>query len=156
MPFANSNDFITGRKPLRTPQGAEVVAARFEIDLLTTDLVINDIGVVGMLPAGTVPVALYYDSDDLDINATPTVAASVGILNATDTALSTATADCGAVWGSGILTSQAGGQSAVVSKALSRVTSTAADRKIGVLFTAAAATAVAGKLGLTMLYRNAA
>lgn len=155
MAFANSNNYITGRSPLRTPSGAEVVAVRFELDLLAADLALNDIGQVGVLPAGTVPVALYYDSDDLDTNATPTVAASVGVLNAAGTALSTATEDGGAVWGSGITTSQSGGQSAVVSKALSRVTPTAADRKIGVLFTAAAATAAAGKLGLTLLYRNA-
>lgn len=155
MPFANSNDYLTGRKPVPTPQGAEVVATRFEIDLLTSDVVLNDIGAVAVLPAGTVPVGLYYDSDDLDSNATPTIAASVGILDAAGTGLSTATADGGGAWGTGILTSQAGGQSAVVSRALSRVAPSAAERKIAVLFTAGAATPAAGKVGLTLLYRNA-
>ena len=35
---ATANDYMTGRKPLRTPQGAEVVAARFTISLGTADL----------------------------------------------------------------------------------------------------------------------
>lgn len=155
MPFANSNDYLTGRKPVPTPQGSEVVATRFEIDLLTADMVINDIGAVAILPAGAVPVGLRYDSDDLDSNVTPTIAASVGVLDAAGTGLSTATADGGAAWGTGITTSQAGGQSTVLSRAISRVTATQVDRKIAVLFTAAAATAVAGKVGLTLEYRNA-
>lgn len=156
MPFANSNNSISGRAPLPNPSGSEVVAVRFEIDLLVGDVVANDIGVVGLLPAGCIPVSLAYDSDDLDANATATIVASVGIMAAADsTALSTATADGGAAWGTGITTSQAGGQSAVLSKALSRVTATQADRRIGVLFTAGAATAAAGKLGLTLMYRAA-
>lgn len=156
MPFANSNSSINGRAPLPTPSGSEVVAIRFEIDLLAADLVINDIGVVGILPPGCVPVSLRYDSDDLDTNATPTIVASVGIMAADNsTALSTATADGGAAWGTGITTSQAGGMSTVLSKAISRVTATQADRRIGVLFTAGAATAAAGKLGLTLMYRAA-
>lgn len=156
MSFTNSNDYLDGRKPVPTPAGGEVVAVRFPITLATGDLDINDIGAVGILPAGCVPVALFYDSDDLDSHATvPTIAASVGILNAAGDALSTEAADGGAVWGSGITTSQAGGQSAVTSKALSRVAATNADRKIGVLFSAAAATAAAGVLGLTLLYKAA-
>lgn len=155
MAFTNSNDYLDGRKPAPTPAGGEVVACRFSLSLVAGDLDLNDIGAVGILPAGCVPVALIYDSDDLDSNGTPTIAASVGILNSGGTDLSTAAADGGAVWGSGITTSQAGGQAQVVSKALSRVTASTSDRKIGVKFTTAAATAAAGELGLTLLYRAA-
>ena len=155
MPFTNSNDYLAGRTPVVYPSGPEVVAVRFAIDMVSADLDANDIGVVGILPAGCIPVALYYDSDDLDANATPTIVASVGILTTAETALSTATADGGAVWGSGIATSQAGGQSAVVSRALSRVQKASGDRKIGILFSAAAATKAAGQVGLTLLYRAA-
>lgn len=155
MPFVNSNNSITGRAPLPTPSGSEVVAIRFEIDLVAADLTLNNAGVVGLLPPGCVPVILRYDSDDLDANGVPTIAASVGILNAAGTALSAAAADGGAAWGTGILTSQAGGQATVLSVALARVQPTQVDRRIGVLFTAAAATAAAGKLGLTLMYRAA-
>ena len=155
MAFTNSNDYLDGRKPAVFPAGAEVVAVRYTIDLVAADLDINDIGAVGILPAGCVPVALYYDSDDLDTNGAPTIAASVGVLNAAGTDLSTDAADGGAVWGSSITTSQAGGQSAVMSKALARVAATSADRKIGIKFTAAAATKATGQVGLTLLYKAA-
>lgn len=154
MAFVNSNDYLVGRKPVPTSDGYGVVAVRFAIALAAADLALNAIGAVAILPARCVPVALYYDSDDLDTNASPAVSASVGVLNDAGTALSTAAADGGAVWGAAIATSQAGGQSAVMSKALSRVAPKDTDRKIGVTFTTAAATAAAGELGLTLLYRS--
>lgn len=145
MAFANSNDYLTGVKPAPTPVGGEVVATRFSISLATGDLALNDIGAVGLLPAGCLPVGLIVDSDDLDSNGTPTIVADVGVLNAAGDAISTDAADGGAVWGSGLTVSQAGGQVQVLSKALSRVTATQANRKLGVKFTTAAATAAAGE-----------
>lgn len=153
MAFANSNDYLTGRKPVPFPAGGEVVAVRYPITLATGDLAENDIGEVGILPAGCVPVALFVDSDDLDSNANPAVAMSVGVLNAAGNDLSTDAADGGAVWGAAITVAQAGGQVAVVSKALSRVAAASSDRKLGVKVTTAAATAASGVLGLTLLYR---
>jgi hypothetical protein len=155
MGFTNSNDHLTGVKPVPTPAGGEVVATRFSLTLATGDLALNDIGAVGILPAGCVPVGLLVDSDDLDAHGTPTLAMSVGVLNAAEDALSTAAADGGAVWGSGLTVAQAGGQVQVLSKALSRVSASQSDRKIGVLVSTAAATAAAGEIGLTLLYRAA-
>lgn len=155
MGFANSNDYLDGRKAVPTGQGSEVLSARFPISLTTGDLALNDIGAVGILPAGHVPVALLVDSDDLDSNATPAVVLAVGVLDAAGTDLSTAAADGGAAWGTGLTVGQAGGQVSVESKALSRVQATGADRKIAVKVTTAAATAQAGELGLTLLYRPA-
>ncbi len=155
MTFANSNDYLTGRKSPVTCTGSEVTAVRYAISLATGDLALNDIGAVGILPAGHVPVGLLVDSDDLDSNGTPLLVASVGVLNAAGDDLSAAAADGGAAWGTGLTVCQTGGQVSVESKALSRVTATGADRRIGVKFTAAAATAVAGELGLTLLYRAA-
>lgn len=155
MSFANSNDYLTGRKPVPTGDGYGVTAVRFAVALLAADLALNDIGAVGILPARCVPVALYYDSTDLDTNASAAIVASVGVLNAAGTDLSTAAADGGAAWGAAITTSQAGGQSAVLSAALANVTPTDADRLIAVKFTTAAATAAAsGTVGLTLLYRS--
>lgn len=154
MTFKNSNDYLDGRKSTVFPAGSEVVAVRFAHQMDTTDLQLNDIGAVGILPAGCVPVALLVDSDDLD-TGTPALALSVGVLNAAGTDLSTAAGDGGAAWGTGITVAQAGGQVQVLGKALSRVASASIDRTIGVKVTTAAGTAAAGELGLTLLYRAA-
>jgi hypothetical protein len=80
---------------------------------------------------------------------------SFGVLNAAGTSLSTATDDGGAAWATGVTVGQAGGAVVPMSRALQRVNQAQADRKIGVSVTAGAATAAAGTLGLTLLYRAA-
>src|SRR3546814_8296901 len=95
MSFTNSNDYLTGRKPIPTGDGYGLMAVRFALVLATADLALNAIGAVGILAARCVPVALYYDSDDLD-TGTPALVASVGLLKADGTDLSTAEADGGA------------------------------------------------------------
>lgn len=159
-----SNDYLTGRKPVPTPAGIESVAVRYELSLATSELAANQIGEIGVLPAGCVPVDAYFDADDVDTNATPTIVAEIGLSNAAvsnsmqakgGTASSTAAADGGAAWITGLTTGQAGGQSAIVSKAISRVAPVAWDRYILLKFTAGAATAAAGKVGLTLTYRPA-
>lgn len=147
MPFTNSNDYLDGRKPPVFPAGGEVVAVRFPIALATGDLDSGDCGAVAVLPAGCVPVGLVYDSDDLDTNATPTIEASVGPVNAGVTDLS-------ATWASGITASQGGTAANVdLSKAAMRFAASTSDTKIGIKFTAASATKAAGEVGLTLLYR---
>lgn len=146
--FANKNDHLTGRKPVPTPAGLEVVATRFAIALTAADLDANDVGAVGILPANCVPVGLVYDSDDLDTNAAPTILASVGLTNAGETDLSS-------VWLTGITASQTGTAVHLVSKELMRVAPAAVDRKFGIKFPAASATKAAGLVGLTLLYRAA-
>lgn len=149
MPFTNSNDYISGRLPVPVPGGIEVVATRFSVAMVAADLDANDAGTVAILPAGCVPVGLVYDSDDLDTNATPTITASVGLMNAADTDLET-------VWAAGIQASRDGtAANIVLSAAAMRLASTQTDRRVGVKFTAAAATKAAGTVGLTMLYRYA-
>lgn len=150
MPFTNSNDYLDGRKPVVYPAGSEVVAVRFPIALVAADLDANDTGAVAILPAGCVPVGLVYDSDDLDTNASPTIAASVGPVNAGATDLSS-------TWASGITASQSGAAvNVALSTAAMRLAANAtADTRIGIKFTAAAATKAAGEVGLTLLYRAA-
>lgn len=154
MAFTNSNDFLTGRKPTVTCDCAEVVAVRYALTVATGDLTLNNVGVIGLLPGGAVPVAVLVDSDDLDTHGTPTIAWSIGLANTGETDISTAAADGGAAWGTALTVSQAGGQVQVLSKAISRVTATSGDRKIMLKATAAAATAASGELGVTLLYRQ--
>jgi hypothetical protein len=147
MPFTNSNDYLDGRKPAVFPAGGEVVAVRYPIALVAADLDANDCGAVAVLPAGCVPVGLVYDSDDLDTNASATIAASVGPVNAGATDLSS-------TWASGITASQGGTAANVaLSTAAMRLAASATDTLIGIKFTAAAATKAAGEVGLTLLYR---
>ena len=146
--FTNTNDFLTGRKPMVSCDGYATAATRFNLDLVAADLDANDVGPIGILPAGCVPVELLLDSDDLDTNAAPTILVSVGLLNAAGTDLET-------VWASGVTICQAGGQIQLTSKELARVTADSTkSRTIGLKFTAGAATKAAGSVGLTMLYRS--
>lgn len=148
MAFTNSNDHLTGRKPAVFPAGAEVVAVRSAIDLVAADLDANDVGSVAILPAGCVPVGVVYDSDDLDSNGTPTILASVGFINAGETDLD------GTAWATGITASQTGTTATLaLTTAAMKMAPAQVDRKVGIKFTAAAATKAAGQVGLTLLYR---
>lgn len=168
MSLTNSNDYLDGRKPLPTSASAhEVMAVRFAQTLATADLALNVIGAIAKLPAGHVPCGLKIDADDLD-SGTPALVQSIGVGNlalqdaagavsadAANTLISTKAADGGAAWGTGITVGQAGGQVDVLSKALARVQAVDYDRYIVVKTTTAAATAVAGEFGVTLLYRPA-
>lgn len=165
MAFSVSNDYLTGRKPVPTPAETDITAVRFSLSLATADLALNTIGNIGILPAGYVPVGIILDSDDLDSNVSPTITWDIGVSNAAVsngvqgtgvTAISTATADGGAAWTAAASNiSQAGGQVQLYSKPISRVTPTAYDRYVVLKATAGAATAAAGEVGLTLLYRAA-
>lgn len=148
MSFTNSNARITGQKPTVFPAGSEVVAQRDEIALVAADLDANDAGTVTILPAGCELVGITYDSDDLDTNATPTITASVGIMNGDDSDLAT-------VLASGITASRDGTAAYVVTPQISRLAAASVDRRIGVKFTAASATKQAGSVGLTLHMRAA-
>lgn len=153
MPFANSNDFLTGRLSSVTPSASEDVTVRGQIDLLTGDLTVNNTGGVVILPAGCVPVRLVVDSTDLDANATPTIALAAGVVNAAGTDLSSAAVDGGAPWATGILAARTGGAEAPVSLAMARVQPSTADRIVGLKVTSAPATPQAGSVGVTLTYR---
>jgi len=156
MSFTNSNDTLTGRAPVVTPAGAEIIASRFTIALPVGDLALNTIGQIGVLPAGCVPVDVRVDGSDMDSGAGAAVF-QVGVLDAAGTAFSTAAADGGGVWGD---TSTA--VATAFDKPLTRtlnnmatVTAAATDRKIGIKVATAPSTAVAGTIGLTLFYRAA-
>jgi hypothetical protein len=162
MPFSaatnNANDLFTGRSQAVHGSDATVVCQRYPVSLATADLANGVCGAVGILPAGHVPVAFEIDAAQLDSNATPTLAYSVGVVNAAVTALSTAAADGGAAWATGQTIGRTAGGSAsgiLASRPLKLVQQSQVDRQIGIILTAAAATAVAGQLALTLWYRPA-
>jgi len=155
MAFTNSNDFISGRKPVPTPAGAEVMATRFTLAMATGDLALNTIGQIGELPAGCVPVDVYVDGTDMDSGAAAMVL-QVGIWDGSSGSLSVAAADGGAHWGVTTAVNTAFRQRITDNgNALASVQVSAVARKLGVKVGTAPSTAVAGTLGVTLLYRAA-
>jgi hypothetical protein len=156
MSFTNSNDYITGRKPVLFPAGCEIVAVRYAIDLAVGDLALNTIGQVGILPAGCVPVDVLVDGTDMDTGAGAGVY-QVGIWDGAGASLSTAAADGSGAWGdtgAAVATAFAKNLSKTLNN-IATVTQATTDRKIGMKVTTAPTTAAAGTLGVTVLYRAA-
>lgn len=156
MSFTNTNDYIAGRKPVPTPMDQSVVAVRFAVDLATGDLALNTIGQVGILPAGYVPVDAIIDGTDMDSGAAAAVF-QLGIWDGSGASLSTAAADGGGAWGdTGAAVATAFSKN--LSKTLNNIATVqpaTTDRKVGVKVTTAPTTAVAGTVGVTLLYRAA-
>lgn len=156
MSFTNSNDHITGRLQVRFPSGGELVAERFTLVVPTGDLALNTIGQIGILPAGCVPIEVRIDATDIDSGAAA-AAFELGILDAAGTAFSAATADGGASWGNtGAAVATAFDKSLTRTlNSMATVTATTADRKLGLKVSTAPTTAVAGTIGVTLIYRAA-
>lgn len=154
MAFTGSNDFIAGRRPLKFPSGSEVVCERFTLAMATADLALNTIGQIGILPAGCVPVEVRVDGTDMDSGAGAAVY-QVGIWDGSGASLSTAAADGGGAWGdTGAAVATAFDK--LMTRTLTNmatVQKSDSDRKIGVKVTTAPSTAVAGTLGVTVMYR---
>lgn len=156
MSFTNSNDYITGRKPVPTPMECDVVAVRFTLDVTTGDLALNTIGQIGILPAGFVPVDAIIDGTDLDTGAGAGVY-ELGIWDGSGASLSTAAADGNGAWGntgSAVATAFSKNLTKTLNN-IATVQPATTDRKIGIKVTTAPTTAAAGTLGVTLLYRAA-
>lgn len=155
MAFTGTNDYITGRKPVPFPAGAEVVAVTFELELTTGDLALNTIGQIGVLPAGCVPLDVFVYHDDLD-SSTAALVMQVGIWDGSGANISTAAADGGAHWGVTTASTAALSERLVRNGiAMESVQKSAEDRRVGVKVTTAPTTAVAGTLGVTLFYMAA-
>lgn len=153
MAFTNSNDFITGRRPVPTPAGSEVLATRFTLAMATGDLALNTIGQIGILPAGCIPTDVRVDGTDMDSGAGAAVF-QVGIWDGSSANLSSAAADGGGAWGD-TGTAVATAFDKQLTRTLNNMASVSkadTDRRLGVKVTTAPSTAVAGTLGVTLLY----
>lgn len=167
--FTGSNDYITGRKPVPFPAGGEDITVNFEVAMATADLDANDIGQVGILPAGCVPVEVRVYGTDMDTGAAAAVfqvaignlalkdAAGATSADAKDTLVSTVAADGGGAWGdTGTAVATAFDKSLTRTlNNMSKVTAVNYDRNIVVKVTTAPTTAAAGTLGLAVTYRAA-
>lgn len=167
--FTGSNDYLDGRKPMPTSEeGSDVLSVRFTLAMATADLDANDIGPIGKLPAGHVPVAMYIDGTDMDAS-TAALVVQIGIGNAAltdaagavsadlkNTLMSTKAVDGGAAWGSSANTGTDGAfMQQIIGRPMAIVTAVEYDRTIIAKITTPPTTAAAGTLGLTLLYRPA-
>ena len=147
----HQTDWAKGIKPTPYPHYAgEVVAQRFTFTV-PTDIALNDIIEMAILPNGNVPYDVVFDSDDLDTNGAPAIVWDCGIMSGTpgDTV---SARTCGDELLDGITTSQGGGVvRPTLAKAFS-ITPSGSDRSIGLKLVAAAATPAAGTVGLTVFF----
>lgn len=138
MAFAQKNDVISNRKPAPTPADSALTVPAFTQNCVAADSALNNVGVIGILPAGCLP---KFASVDSLTGLGGTAAVSVGILNAAGTDISTAAEDGGAAW----LTAQAVGAATAGAitrtAAMAKVQRSTVDRKIAVKFTTAGSTA---------------
>lgn len=155
MAFTNSNDYISGRAPVPTPSGVEVLSTRFTLSMATADAALNTIGQIGILPAGCIPIDVRVDMTDPDAG-TAAMVLQVGIWDGSGSSLSTDSADGGAHWGTTTAVTAASSQSLTRNGvAMESVTKSSSDRKLGVKVTTAPTTAQAFTLGVTLLYKAA-
>lgn len=156
MAFTNSNDYITGRKPVPTPAGLENITQRFTIALATGDLALNTIGQIGVLPAGCIPTGFRVEADDLDSGGAAAIY-QFGIWDGAGASLSVAADDGGGAWGdSGAAVNTAFDRDLTRTlNNMSKVVQSQSDRKIGMKVTTAPTTPVAGNISVLVTYRPA-
>lgn len=140
-----------------TPAGAgEMVSYRAEIDLTAAQVVDDQIIEMGPLPANCDLVDVILDGDELDTNGAPTLTANVGVMSG-DFGVNDGARTVGAEL-MAVLAATMGTANGFVQRPTTvgafRIARSNVDRGIGIHFTAAAATAAAGKLGLTVIYRG--
>lgn len=152
MAFANKSPVLAGHQAPLTPGGPELVCARFGQALTASDHVAGKVGVIGILPAGTVPVTLFMRAPAALGSG---FKASIGIANAAGTDFSTAASDGGAVWVVDNETGAAGGYLQVTPAAFAKVEPKDVDRQILLKVTAPGASTPAGQIAVDLVYANA-
>lgn len=147
MPFATKNDVASGRVCAPTAADSCVVAPRFTQACVAADSALNNIGVIGILPAGYTPaLPLVVATAGLG----GTAAVSIGLLDEATGDISVKPADGGAAWATAVAVGTAAVASVPPTAALLAVTRSNVDRKIVVKFTTAGS--AAGSLSVIVPY----
>lgn len=125
----------------------DVVVNNYFIDVRANQIVLNEVFDIGILPANHTVVDMVLAPDDLDTNASPTLALDVGLMSGTigdETGVRTT--------GSEFFAADQSARTGTVSRMSRRqgftVKPAQADRSIGVKVQAAAATPAAGRIRL--------
>lgn len=137
-----------GIEPVAYPAFAgHVVAQRFKITIPAA-AALNDIFELACLNANCRVIDMILDSDDLD-SAGPSITLDVGIMSG-DWGDTSQSRTCGSEFFAASTAAQAGTVVRPTAKGAFRVAPTDKARSIGVKIAAAAATGVAGEVGLTV------
>ena len=148
--------YASGKLPTPISTGADLIALPFECAVPATGdgTALNDIIEMGNLPAGHIPVDVIYSATDLDTGAAAH-AVSFGVLNANKDDISTAAADGGAAWATGLTIGQAGTMVRNTGVAIYAVQPSTTPRALGFKVTTISATKAAGTIRATVLCRAA-
>lgn len=138
--------FATGALSTPTVEGADVAVYRSEV-AAPVSLAVGDILEMGALPADHLLADLTFDATSLDSNATKTINLQFGFLNAAKTDLETVLAST--------QVARAGGIDRVASREFLDIAPLTTNRALGFKVQAAAATKVAGEVGVTVYLRSA-
>jgi len=160
MATTKKTNHCNGKIPMPAPAGKEVITVYESMSLATaTDMDLADVWQFFTLPAGCVPVGYTVGATDMD-TGTPAFTAHFGLLNAAETAVSTAAADGGAAWinslalsGTAAITSHDASKAAY--DILKSVTASSVDRIVGFVVAVIPATAAAGTLTVELSYKAA-
>lgn len=148
----------SGRIQTPEPMGQEVITVYESLALATTDIALNGVIQYFKLPAGCVPVGYKLSPYDAD-SGTAAIKADFGLLDSAGTAISSAAADGGQWLNDSTLLQAATLVTSDASKttfdALKSVAVSSVDRIVGFVITTAAATAVAGSMGVEFSYKAA-
>ena len=150
---------VTGVVPMPSAMGKETIHVYESLSLAVGDIALAGVIQYFTLPAGCLPVNYRFTMTDMDVGASPVLAADFGILTTAGTAVSSATAD-GGKW---LTATAALGVTAVLVtsdaslaawNAIHGVTVSTVDRTVGFVITTAAQTAAAGTLALEFAYKS--
>jgi hypothetical protein len=155
MPRIQS-EYAKGKLPTPISTGADVICLDYQCAVPASGdgTVVGDLIEMGVLPAGHIPLDVIYSATDLDTGAAAH-AMSFGILLADKTDLSTAAADGGAAWLTGIIVGQAGTLARQTGIVTDSVAASAAPRSLAYKVTTASATKAAGTVRVKVLCRAA-
>lgn len=131
----------------------ELVSTRAEFTFTAGQLTLNQIVEMAPLPAGCDLVDAILDSDDLDDDGTPAITLDVGIMSG-DAGVDANDRTCGDEIFDGSTVAQAGGVVRPTAAKAFRIARSNVDRGIGLKVATAPDSAVAGKVGLTIIYRG--
>lgn len=147
-------EHATGQITAPSPCGAgEMTSYRASIALTTGQLVLNQIIEMGPLPAGCILVDAILDSDELDSSTGLTV--DVGLMSGSfGDPDPTNARTCDATIISATTTPRAGGVVRPTLASAFREPKSDSDVGVGIKIHAAPTTAVAGTIGLTVIYRG--
>lgn len=148
MAFKTLSAVAAGHQNPLTPGGPELVRARFGQPLAVADHVVNTKGVIGRLPAGTLPAVLFVR---VPAALGANFKASIGLADANGD-ISTAADDGGEAWVTDNATGATGGYLQVTPAAFSKVAPKDVDRDIVLKVTGAGTTA--GLFTLDVVYAN--